>query len=689
MDLLSQLYTQLANHIRSMTPGSRTVAGLLLAVVAMGLGCLCVWPSADSGKLTAADRASSPARALRQAESDDPMEAAIGRDSLLLLANQREALYKNAEEKALARKITGYFPDVATAEVTLNRRMEPRAGRPRTVPTATACIKMKRGVKLDRKTGMMIRDYVAAAAGRDPAEVSVFDPSHHTSFQGGESDASDELAARQAIEQECQEKIRCLLNTIPGVTVVVSVQPDQTEDRPALARPSIAPPEHVATIANQPRQLPAAPADLPATDRRRKPAAARVRVVIRVPSSHFEKLWRDQGPAARRLSSKRPSLAELRAVESEEIARIKRLAAGVLPASGWGDELAGAVTVVSFPDGSSPPASQEADESRRPFRAAEYGSVLAMIVLAVAMPLVVRTFVRRKRPGVVEQKPTKTPSAPAEPLAAALGRRDDPAGIELDGELARRLIERHQAQSESPACVPFGLLRKTDFRRIARILEGELPQTIALVLAHLPPRQAGRVLVSLAPAAQADVLRCLVDLEQANPETLREIERSLASRLAEQVPMQPRRVAGLKAVNGILEAARGQIGRQILDNLAAHDESLAAEFESCVAPDADRPSLEDLAQCDLGGRAALCEAAGEELLALALVGAPPEIADRLLAGLPHARAAAIRRSLDRPQPTRLSDVDAAKEELIELAATLAAAGRLVLPERMEQASLLL
>ena len=39
--------------------------------------------------------------------------------------------------------------------------------------------------------------------------------------------------------------------------------------------------------------------------------------------------------------------------------------------------------------------------------------------------------------------------------------------------------------------------------------------------------------------------------------------------------MQRRRVAGLAAVAGILQAADGRTGMQILDNLAAHDHALA------------------------------------------------------------------------------------------------------------------
>ena len=51
-----------------------------------------------------------------------------------------------------------------------------------------------------------------------------------------------------------------------------------------------------------------------------------------------------------------------------------------------------------------------------------------------------------------------------------------------------------------------------------------------------------------AAGLQVEVVRRLVDLEETDPEILREVEEALQSRLSEQVPMQRRRVAGLQAV---------------------------------------------------------------------------------------------------------------------------------------------
>ena len=249
-----------------------------------------------------------------------------------------------------------------------------------------------------------------------------------------------------------------------------------------------------------------------------------------------------------------------------------------------------------------------------------------------------------------------------------------PPGIELDDSLARRLSQ-HPAPDYGEAEVPrafghsphqrdggpFGFLREAEVDKLARALAGERPQTIALVLSHLPPQQAGSVLGRLQPALQSDVVRRLVDLEETDPQILREVEDALEQRLSQQVQMQRRRVAGLAAVAGILQASDGRTGMQILDNLATHDRALAERL-------GPRPiAFDDLADVDQSVLAALVEKAEWSLLVTALIGAAPDLTERILAHLPASEAQQARQQLDQPGPIRLRDVEEARRQIARLA----------------------
>jgi flagellar motor switch protein FliG len=249
------------------------------------------------------------------------------------------------------------------------------------------------------------------------------------------------------------------------------------------------------------------------------------------------------------------------------------------------------------------------------------------------------------------------PSAPAKASA----------GVELDGRLAWLASRGEPLESDSakPAAAPtkhsFDFLQQAEAEKLVRALSSERPQTIALVLSHLSPVRAGSVLSRLPENIQVDVIHRLVDLEETDPEILHEVEEALRSRLSQQVEMQRRRVAGLQAVTGILQATDGRMGIQILDNLANRDRELAER----LAP----RSLEfnELADLDEDVLAEVFNEAGPELMLPALFGAEPGLVNRALATMPLVDARAIRRQLDNPGPIRLDDVEEARRQVARIA----------------------
>jgi flagellar motor switch protein FliG len=240
-------------------------------------------------------------------------------------------------------------------------------------------------------------------------------------------------------------------------------------------------------------------------------------------------------------------------------------------------------------------------------------------------------------------------------------------GVELGGRLAsfkRSAPTAGKAASSGMQSPPFVRLREAEDEKLARLLAGERPQTIALVLSHLSARQAGGVLAHLQPNLQTEVVRRLVDLEETDPAILLEVEQALESRLSRQVPMQRRRVAGLQAMDGILQASESEVRLQILDNLAAHDEALAQR----LGP----PPMEfdDLAELDDAALAAVFRAVEPQWIMPALLGAPPEISDRVLNILPRNQAESLRRKLEQPGPIRLSDMETARQNIADIAARI-------------------
>ncbi|HEY5316251.1 MAG TPA: FliG C-terminal domain-containing protein, partial [Pirellulales bacterium] len=222
---------------------------------------------------------------------------------------------------------------------------------------------------------------------------------------------------------------------------------------------------------------------------------------------------------------------------------------------------------------------------------------------------------------------------------------------------------------DTPPSPHFRLLRAASGEKLRPLLEGEHPQTIALVISHLPAERAADMLATLDGELQVEVVRRLVNLEQANPEVLLEVERGLESRMLEQSLDEHRQTAGVASVAGILAAAAPQAKREILANLARHDRHLAGRL-------VDREfHFSDLEQISGRSLATVIETAGMELTVLALAGAGPTLHQRMLAAVPADTAALLSGALEGLGPTRLSDVEDAQHEMARLARQLEAEGR--------------
>lgn len=264
-----------------------------------------------------------------------------------------------------------------------------------------------------------------------------------------------------------------------------------------------------------------------------------------------------------------------------------------------------------------------------------------------------------------------------------------PAGIELDsphvgGRLAmngRKDVGRDRSyylgQSEvgrrlaarQPRCVgsdlngaeegeePFGFLSEAEDEKLSHLLEGERPQTVALVLSHLPSVRAGGVLAHFPPTLQVEIIRRLVDLEETDPAILHEVSRALQTRLSKLFAVQRRRVAGLEVIAGILDSCDDRTSGLLLENLATCDRALAEKLGLQAV------TFEQLESLDDSLLTAVLRSVDPILVQTAMIGATPSLVERVLQTMPSREARRLQKHLDHPGPLRLSDVEDARRQI--------------------------
>jgi flagellar motor switch protein FliG len=235
--------------------------------------------------------------------------------------------------------------------------------------------------------------------------------------------------------------------------------------------------------------------------------------------------------------------------------------------------------------------------------------------------------------------------------------------VELEPSLARRLSsDRREPAAELPPAGPrFRALLEATTARVAPLLAHEHPQTIALVLSHLPTPRAAELLAAWPEELQTNVAHRLVDLRETDPDVLRDVERGLESRLVEQSRGESARRERLTWVASMLDAVSPDARRRIVGELAGSD--VVAVVQVGPPAPAEAPVWQSCPDADLVRALAVVT---PRVAALALAGAEPAQAERLQRSLPRK----LRRQLPRPHelgPLRLIDIDAAQQQVLSAA----------------------
>ena len=192
---------------------------------------------------------------------------------------------------------------------------------------------------------------------------------------------------------------------------------------------------------------------------------------------------------------------------------------------------------------------------------------------------------------------------------------------------------------------------------LAKLVQGEHPQTVAIVLAHLGPSKAAAVLAGMPQGEQVEVARRVASLDGLDGEVLRQVEQGLATRLAATAGQGS--LGGVDAVAGMLGESSLSAGKAILQDLENTSPALASAVRQRMF------SFDDLSGVDAARLGRALEPMESDEIALALCAASEDVKQRVFACLDAGKVRLVRQALNDLGPMRLSDVEAAQESLVE------------------------
>jgi flagellar motor switch protein FliG len=251
-------------------------------------------------------------------------------------------------------------------------------------------------------------------------------------------------------------------------------------------------------------------------------------------------------------------------------------------------------------------------------------------------------------------------------------------GIEQSRALLRAAVGDQRADaildrlSGTMFDVPFKFLQNADARQLLNFISDEHPQTIALVLAHVPAPLASKVLAGLGSDLQADVAHRIATMDQTTPDIIHQIEANLQRRMANLlVPSELSAVGGVQPLVDIINRADRGTEKLIMEGLEERDPELAEEVRSRMFMFEDLVNLEDRAV------QLVLRQVETANLAIALKGVAGVVHAKIMANMSERAATSLAEEIELLGPVRVQSVEEAQTEVVRVIRELEESGQII------------
>jgi flagellar motor switch protein FliG len=244
--------------------------------------------------------------------------------------------------------------------------------------------------------------------------------------------------------------------------------------------------------------------------------------------------------------------------------------------------------------------------------------------------------------------------------------------IKAFGEEGARALLRQVSATAEMSAGKLESLRKADPQQLAKFIEGEHPQTIALILAHLEAKQASNLLMRLPEELRGEAIKRLAQLRQFSPEMAQRVSLVLHKRLEALGEQSRRAYAGLRGVADVMNRLELSTAKSILEGIEKEDPKLALSIRNLMF------TFEDLLTVPESGIRDLLAQMEKKTLATALRGASEELKNYIFKSMSSRAVEMLKEDMDVLGPVKSREIHKAQLEAVAAARKLEAEGKLSL-----------
>jgi len=224
-------------------------------------------------------------------------------------------------------------------------------------------------------------------------------------------------------------------------------------------------------------------------------------------------------------------------------------------------------------------------------------------------------------------------------------------------EKAREIIEKIRVLTTVRG---FNILKKSDPQQLASFLSKEHPQTIALILSHLPSDQSAEVLAEFNEQLRSETVMRIAKLGKVSPALVSQVEH-VVDQIAEQTLSQNLAAAGgAQLVANILNKSNNASAKAMIESIEEKDFNLAVEIKRLMF------LFEDIILIDDKGVQRVLREVDKRDLALALKVTDEKVKQKIFKNMSERAAAVVKEELEFMGPVKLKEVEASQMRIVDV-----------------------
>ena len=218
---------------------------------------------------------------------------------------------------------------------------------------------------------------------------------------------------------------------------------------------------------------------------------------------------------------------------------------------------------------------------------------------------------------------------------------------------------------------PFIWSRNVNVGTLAGYVVGEHPQTIAMILAHMPSEISSELLIAMPNELKGDIAMRIAKLGQISEDVVRDVDRALKLELSGAVGPGGK-AGGLQVLVDIINGVDKSTEDAVMAFVEEDNPEMANDIRNLMFVFEDLTGIDDTAMREI-----LKKVEGQQLT-YALKTATDEMKEKIFSNLSSRAGEMLKDDLDSMGPVRLTEVEEAQQAVVRAAKELEADGTITL-----------